>query len=76
MTSEEWAEKMPVHRIRTGVSINLRLDIYSDGRGTLSCPDDTHLTLPLGHKVEMQAAMRDLWERAIQEAVRRSPFTG
>ena len=75
MTSEEWADTIPMHRIRTGVSVNFRLDIYSDGHGTLCCPDGRHLTLPLGHKRDMQAALRDLWDRGVEEALSRNPFT-
>ena len=66
MTSEEWADGIPMHRIRTGVSVNLRLDIYSDGHGHLSCPDDTTLNLLLQDKRAMQAALRDLWQRGVR----------
>ena len=74
MTDQEWADGMPMHAIRTGVSVNLRLDIYSDGHGNLSCPDDTNLNLPVEDKRTLQAALRALWERGVREASKRSPF--
>lgn len=75
MTSEEWANGVPMRRIRTGVSINLRLDVYSDGQGTLFCPDDPQLNLPFRYRRELPAALRNLWDRALHEALTRSPFT-
>jgi hypothetical protein len=76
MAAETWAERMPMHRIRTGVSVNLRLDIYSDGRGHLYFADDTTFNLALPDKRVMQAALNELWERGVREALARSPFVG
>ncbi len=76
MATEKWADRMPMHRIRTGVSVNLKLDIYSDGRGHLYCSDDTTFNLHLPDKRALQAVLRDLWDRGVREALARSPFSG
>jgi len=74
MTSAEWADGMPLHPILTGVSVNLRLDIYSDGHGSLACPDDPNVNLSRLDKDAMGAALRKLWDRAVHEASRRNYF--
>jgi hypothetical protein len=74
MSAENWAAGMPMQRIRTGVSINLKLDIYSDGRGHLYCADDTSFSVPVPDRRALQAAIRDLWERGVSEAATRNPF--
>jgi len=74
MTSTAWADGIPLHPILTGVSVNLRLDIYSDGRGSLACPDDTNLNLSGLDKEALAAALGKLWDRAVHEASRRNYF--
>ena len=68
MTSEEWVDGIPLHPIRTGVSMNLRIDFYSDGHGNLAYPDDTSLNLSLEDRKAMQAAFRGIWARGAREA--------
>jgi len=73
---DEWAARVPTHRILTGVSVTLKLDVFSDGQGLLSCPDAPQVNLPVANKREMQVAIRELWDRAVKDGIARSPFSG
>ena len=64
-----------MHSNRTGgVSVTLRLDIYSDGHGCLVCTDKPDLNQPVNDYTEMKDALRRLWDRRIREASRRTYF--
>ena len=75
MPFAEWVQEMPMHSNRTGgVSVTLRLDIYSDGHGCLVCTDTPDLNEPVNDHTEMEDALRRLWNRGIREASRRTYF--
>ena len=75
MPSAAWVQEMPLESNRTaGVSVSVRLDVYTDGHGCLVCPGRPDLSLPVNDHTEMEAALRRLWDRAMREASKRKYF--
>jgi len=75
MPYAEWVQEVLMQPNSTcGICLNLRLDIYPDGHGWLSCTDKPNVRQPVTDSVEVQRALHRLWERGMREATRSNLF--
>ena len=75
MRFPEWVNRFPIQTNRTGVRLDLRLNVYPEGNGYLVSSESSELNQPVNNVEEAINAFRELWERAVRSAPERPDST-